>query len=281
MRVFSASSVRRRSIRTGHTWGHRGWHLAREPSGTIRRPPADRRADLPGPTPRDCTRSSRTPSASPTSSATGSRPASSATTSKCRHFPPGFLVLGDAICSFNPIYGQGMSAAALQVQILQDILRECRAGSGTLDGLASAFFPGGPGDRDALDARGEPGPSLSANGRRSLGPVSRAQPIPCGAVRPGRRRRRGPEADNRGLPSRAASQRADGRDASNPRRIEATLARGGRPAGGLRSPDVICQTRTRTASGAAATGHISGLLRSRASWLLVEVPGDARLACVV
>jgi len=56
-------------------------------------------------------------------------------------FPPGFLVLGDAICSFNPIYGQGMSAAALQVHALQQTLRECRAGAGTLDGLASAFFP--------------------------------------------------------------------------------------------------------------------------------------------
>jgi len=49
-------------------------------------------------------------------------------------FPEGYLVFGDAICSFNPVYGQGMTVSAQEALLLHTCLRD-----GTAN-LARRFF---------------------------------------------------------------------------------------------------------------------------------------------
>lgn len=60
---------------------------------------------------------------------------------KLERFPEGYLVIGDAICSVNPVHGQGMSAHATTLRALNELLDARAAAGGSLDGLAQQFFP--------------------------------------------------------------------------------------------------------------------------------------------
>jgi len=55
-------------------------------------------------------------------------------------FPTGVVPLGDAVCRFNPIYGQGMSVAAQEAVALGALLEHRATEPEPLRGLAAEFF---------------------------------------------------------------------------------------------------------------------------------------------
>jgi len=69
------------------------------------------------------------------------------TENRLRHFesakqlPDNFVLLGDAVCAFNPVYGQGMTIASLGALTLQKCLREQQTlhPDGSLTGLSRRF----------------------------------------------------------------------------------------------------------------------------------------------
>jgi 2-polyprenyl-6-methoxyphenol hydroxylase-like FAD-dependent oxidoreductase len=60
---------------------------------------------------------------------------------RMKRLPEGFIIMGDAACSFNPVYGQGMSVAAIEAQSLDRCLREQEmfAGNNGLVGFTQRF----------------------------------------------------------------------------------------------------------------------------------------------
>lgn len=55
-------------------------------------------------------------------------------------FPDRLIVTGDAVCSFNPIFGQGMTTASLGAKLLGELIRDRGLSTpGGLDGIAEQF----------------------------------------------------------------------------------------------------------------------------------------------
>ncbi len=69
------------------------------------------------------------------------------TQNRIRHYerlsrwPEGFVVMGDAVCAFNPVYGQGMSVSGIGAMTLDACLKaqRTRRPDGDRDGLARRF----------------------------------------------------------------------------------------------------------------------------------------------
>jgi 2-polyprenyl-6-methoxyphenol hydroxylase-like FAD-dependent oxidoreductase len=55
-------------------------------------------------------------------------------------FPRGLVSIGDSVCRFNPVNGQGMSVAAQEACLLRQILSDRSPSGDPLQGLATAFF---------------------------------------------------------------------------------------------------------------------------------------------
>ncbi|MER5730586.1 FAD-dependent monooxygenase [Streptomyces sp. NPDC002138] len=58
---------------------------------------------------------------------------------RSKAWPERLLAVGDSVCVFNPVYGQGLTVAAMEAELLRDMLTGLRAKGQGLDGLSKRY----------------------------------------------------------------------------------------------------------------------------------------------
>lgn len=56
-----------------------------------------------------------------------------------KNWPDRLIAVGDAVCVFNPVYGQGLTVAAMEAELLHRMLARRSSGGKQLDGLAAGY----------------------------------------------------------------------------------------------------------------------------------------------
>ena len=183
---------------------------------------------------------------------------------RLERLPDGYLTIGDALCSFNPVYGQGMTAAAMEADALDAALRAAAAGGGASRRATTAGWPRWWTSPWSLAAGADfafprttgpkaPGTDAinwyvghlrramadDADGHPGLRRGGQSAPTPGGPVRP---------ADPAARPARRPGRRRDGRRAGAPRR-------GTRPGAAPTAPPAGARWRS-PAPDAAAPGRV-------------------------
>ncbi len=86
-------------------------------------------------------------------------------------FPRGLVPVANSICRFNPIFGQGMSVAAMEAVALGRLLADRRLASDPLDGLSDAFLSD---IREVIDAAWS---SVASNVAKTADPAELAKKV--------------------------------------------------------------------------------------------------------
>src|SRR5215469_16323051 len=119
--------------------------------------------------------------------------------------PRGVLPVADALCRFNPIYGQGMSAAAKEARLLQDVSDRAAAEPDPIAALQAGFMAEVGSILETPWTMSTSADLAPPDSRRTAGEFRgssavRSRPVPCCGCRPGC-----PSYDDGSRPAAAAS----------------------------------------------------------------------------